>query len=273
MTVTSGKQYAVGMRHAQIFALDADGYPNAPSTTAYEGLEIVGAKAFDVTIPDARRIFHTGNDRLLAQDFLPVLEGASAVLRASRNDYDVYAVLTGTNEATIGEAKVIGYGTDQQGSEPDVGMLLFQQSKDGTAKTRRWRAYILPVTNAIIKAASMNDSPAEYEFQILPQVVSAHLWGVTFSASTEGFTEAQLVETMTTTKPWIASWAVEAASDTVYLFNTARKATSTAKIHAVALEGTALELTTDYTATTAGITLVATPAAGEILVAFYEIAN
>jgi len=272
MTVTSGKQYAVGLRKAQVLALNSDGYPSATGTTAYEGVEIVGAKAFDITTPDARKIVHTGNDRLLAQDFLPTLDGASATLRASRNDYATYAVLTGTNEVTLGESKVIGYATDKQGSEPDIALLCYQQSKDATLKTRRWRSYMIPSSNAMLKPASMNDSAAEYEYQILPQVATQHIWGVDFATATEGFTEAQLVETMTTGQPWIAAFKTVANNSTVYLFNTARPATTTAKIHVVAKAGTALELTTGYTVTTLGITLVATPSADEIMVAFYEIA-
>jgi len=270
MTATSGKQYGVGLRHAQVFELNSSGYPAATtSAAAYEGYEIVGPKAFDITTPDARKILHTGNDRLLAQDFLPTLEGASGVLRTARNDYDIFALLTGTNLVTVGEAKLIGYATDQQGSEPDVGILLFQQSKDGVTKLRRWRSYMLPVTNAVIKPSSMNDTAAEYEFQLLPQVVSKHLWGTTFALTVEGFTEAQLVETMTEGQPWIAAWKANGTVLT-YPFHASRPATAAAKIHVVAKNGIAQ--TTGFTAYATGLVFSATPGANEIIVAFYEIA-
>lgn len=270
MTATSGKQYAVGLRKAQIFALDANGYPSATGTTAYEGLEIAGAKAFDITTPDARRIFHTGNDRLLAQDFLPTLEGASATIRASRNDYATFAVLTGTKELTLGEAKVIGYATDLQGAEPDIGIIAYQQSKDATAKTRTWRSYIIPVSNAVIKPASMNDNAAEYEYQILPQVATQHLWGVDFASGTDGFTEAQLIEVHTENQPWVCAWKSN-GSATKYLFSTTHQAKSTAKIHVVAKAGVAITAG-GMTKYATGITLAATTPSGDIIVAFYELA-
>ena len=86
MAATSGKQLAVGMRRAVIFALDANGYPAAIGVTAYEGIEVVGPKAFTLTVPDARRIVHTGNDRVLALDYLPPTEPYSVVLRVPSND-------------------------------------------------------------------------------------------------------------------------------------------------------------------------------------------
>jgi len=267
MGVTSGKQFGVGLRHAQVFELDASGYPAATNATAYEGYEIVGPKAFDLTTPDPRKIFHTGNDRLLAQDFLPTLEGASGALRVSRNDYDVFATMTGTKKATIGAATVIGYATDKQGSEPDLGMLLFQQSKDGVTKLRRWRAYILPVANANIKPSSMNDNGAEYEYNILPLVATQHLWGVDFDDDVEGFTEAQLIETMTENQPWIAAFKATGAEKA---YSLTHKAVSTAKIHVVTKAGVAQ--TTGYTMTTSAITFTDTPAANSMIVAFYEIA-
>ena len=54
MTATSGQQLSVGLRYAAVFPLNANGYPNATSTTACEGLEFGGPKAFELSVPDVR---------------------------------------------------------------------------------------------------------------------------------------------------------------------------------------------------------------------------
>src|SRR5574340_408944 len=98
MTATSGKQLAVGMRYARAYALDSNGYPLVSSTTVYEGLEFGGAKSFELNVPDARRIVHTGNDRVLALDYLPPNEPVSGVLRIARSEMDLNALLMNTKK-------------------------------------------------------------------------------------------------------------------------------------------------------------------------------
>lgn len=275
MTATSGKQYAVGMRHARVYALNSFGVPSATqASTPYEGLQLTAAKAFELTIPDARRIAHTGDDSIQAQDVLPRLEPTSGVLRTGRNDHDVYAVLTGTNAFTIGEATGIGYGTSKQGSEPTVGVLMYQQSKDATSKVRRWRTYIMPATQTIINPASMNENVPEFEFNLIPDIAEQHMWGKAFAEGTEGFTTSEIVEFMNEGLPHIASWAGN-GSATNFGFNASRQASAAAKVHAVttcATDGTITDVTGTVTKSTTGVVFAVAPGSGVIVTAFYEYA-
>ena len=74
MTAATGKMFSVGARSVTVFELDSTGLPKgATAGSWYEGLTWSAFKAFELTKPNARRINHVGNDRLLALDFLPPL--------------------------------------------------------------------------------------------------------------------------------------------------------------------------------------------------------
>jgi len=274
MAATTGVQYGVGLRHARLYALDANGVPAATAATYYEGLEIAAPKAWEMTIPDARRISHVGSDRLMAQDFLPRIEPSSATLRMARADYSIVAAISGVTAYAVGEAAGVGYGTSKQGFEPNIGLLLYQQSLD-VNKLRNYRAYVMPVCRAILNPGSMNENPNEFSVQALPQIVSKHLWGIAYASGVEGFTEAELEEYQAVDIPHVVSFKGDGAT-TNFLFHTSRQAVSTSKIHVITTM-TALGVCTDVTGTatkaTTGVTISPAPASGVIVTVFYEYAD
>lgn len=274
MTAPSGRLYPVGMRMARVFKLNSLGVPDATSdTTPYEGLVIEGAKAYELNIPDARRLAALGDDRIKMQDVLPRQEPASGTLRVSASDFDVHAVLTNTLKATVGEAVLVGHGTDQQGSEPTVALLCYQQGKQAGTGVRVYRSYMIPSTQAIITPSSMNDQYGEQSYSLLPSPVDHHIWGIAFAALVEGFTEAEIIEADTFGQPHIAAWKQAAGSKTEFNFHADRPAPSTAKIHAVATiasDGTVTDVTGTVTKATDGVTFSVAPANGTVVVCFYE---
>src|SRR5690242_15552048 len=175
MTTASGKQLAVGIRRAVIFELNTSGYPAATGSTAYEGIEVAGPKAFNLTVPDARKITHVGNDRVLALDYLPPTEGVSGELRVASNDMVAKAAVADVNTFTVGEATLMPWATDQQGFEVDAGLLCFQQSLDTITKSRRWKFYIIPKARLIPMPASMDENPAEDRYVVGPNPTTKHL--------------------------------------------------------------------------------------------------
>lgn len=272
MSAPLGKNYPVGLRHVRVYELNSNGVPNASGTAVYEGYQITGAKAYELSIPDARRIAHIGDDRVLAQDILPRQEVSTGTLRAGRNDYDVYAVLTDTKQATIGESSIIGYGTDKQGDEPALAMLCYQQAKEAGTGTRTYRAYMLPSTKAIINPASMNEKETEYTFSLLPSAANHHIWGIQFTTAKEGFTEAEIVESSTFDFPHVAAWKSDGTAVS-YLFHADRPAASSSKIHAVATitsGGVVADVTSTVTLAAGSITFGVAPAADTVICAFYE---
>lgn len=268
MTAPSGNQLAVGAREGFFFELDENGYPKATSTTVYEGLEIKGLKAADLNVPNPRVLPHAGNDRNLANDFLPSLEPITGEIRAANLGMDTNSKLAATKKYAVGEMEMIGWGTDQQGSEIDAAMLIFQQSLDTASKVRRWRSIVAPKIRAVPLASGMNENVNEQRYQIVSNPSTKHLWGESFDASTNGFTEAAFEEAMSVYKPKLVAWKGDNTEDE-FLFPTNRPAADTAK---VTVWKNGVLVSAGLTVTTTKITFSVAPASGAMIVCLYEYA-
>lgn len=264
--VVSGRQYGVGTRRAIFYALNATGSPAATNTTPYSGVQLVGAKALDITIPDARKITHTGDDSPLQVDFLPPTEAVSGTMDVAEEDMAVYALLTGTNAITIGESKAIGIATSKQGFETQVGLLVFQQSLSAVG-IRNWRWMLFPKAIIYPHPSGFNDNPAVHKFQIAPAVVAAHLWETVFSAATtgEGYIRSQGLIGQSRYMPSVVAW-VPGATDTAFLLPTSEPIVDIAKA-AVYVNGVA---DTAWTITNTQIATTSAPGTGKRVVCFYE---
>lgn len=269
MTAPTGNQLAVGAREGFFFALNANGYPDAQSTAVYEGLPIVGLKAADLNVPNPRVIPHSGNDRNLANDFLPSLEPITGEIRAANLGMDLNSTLMATKTYDVGSATFMGWGTSQQGSEIDAALLIFQQSLDTAAKTRNYRTIIAPKVRAVPLPSGMNENANEQRFQIVSNPASKHLWGEAFTNATEGFTEAAFEEGMVLYKPKVVAWKGD-GSTVDFLFPTDRPAADITRV-AVWNNGTPVA-GGDMTIITTKITFDTAPVTGHIIVAFYEYA-
>ena len=73
MTTVNAVWSGVGAREARIFELNSDGYIKATDEIAYEGILAGGLKMLNLTDPEPRQIFHTGDDGVFAIDSLPAL--------------------------------------------------------------------------------------------------------------------------------------------------------------------------------------------------------
>lgn len=126
----------------------------------------------------------------------------------------------------------------------------------------------MPRALLFARHSGYNENAAEYAFSIVPQLVTKHLWGTALAALTEGATQAQVIRFVTQYKPYIVAWKGD-NTVTKFLFATARPAVATTKIHGVWCNGAV-----DATANLAvdGVTPTVKPAAGEMVVCFYEAA-
>lgn len=269
MTAPSGNQLAVGARAGFIFELDSNGFPAAPSTAVYEGLEIKGLKAGDLNVPNPRVITHAGNDRVLANDFLPSLEPITGEIRAANLGMAVNAKITNVKTFAEADMTFMPWGTDQQGSEIDVAIFLFQQSLDTTLKLRRYRNIIIPKARAIPLASGMNENPNEQRYQIVSNPTTKHVWGATLEVATEGATEAAFLEGMSTYRPNLVAWKGN-GTEVEFLFPTSKQAVdfTTPKV-SVWDNGTPVA-GGDMTIAADGVTFDVAPVSGHIIVALYE---
>ena len=270
-SVPTGNFYAVGMKHARVYELNANGVPNASGTAPYTGYQITGAKAYELSIPDARRIAHVGDDRVLVQDVLPRTEVSSGTLRFASDNHTVYAALTGTNAVTVGESSMIGYGTDKQGTEPTIALLCYQQVKSAS-KARAYRAYHVPNTQALVNPNTMDENAAEFSASLLPSASGHYIWGTAFTSGAEGYTEAEVVESITYDLPIVTAWKTD-GTQTVFNFEAGLAPGGTTdifKVTSTSSAGVVTDLTATATKGTVSITTAGTVATGAVISCWHQ---
>lgn len=272
MSTTSGTRSGVGLRGVWVYALNASGYPNATSTSVYEGLQLTGARVLNLDDPEPRQIVHYGDDNVFALDSLSPTDAVTGELKVSKVNDTIDALFTGQASFTVGEAKLFGIGTNKRGSEAQVGMLVYRQSLDtdpdsSTFGARRWELRILPRVRVVPIAGNFDDNAEEVSYKLFPALVTKHLWGASFSESTEGFVRAQVLRGMTEYPPRIVAWQGD-GSTTTFNFPSDAQAATTDKI-VVWVDGT--EQTTGITKAVTGLTFTSAPSSGAMIVAFYEV--
>ena len=269
MTATSGKQLAVGLRYGMVYALNSDGTPtgNVTPTTATDGTEFQGPKVFTLNVPEPRKITHIGEDRVLAVDYLPPSDGMDGELSVSPSELDIVAMLGGLTVATVGEGVLAALASSQQGFEPQVGLMLYQQSLDVSLGTRRWRSFWFPSCRCIYMPAGMGQDTQDIRYKIAPAVVSSLPWGTDLNETDNGCLTMQGVEMMSEGRPNMCWWEGDGA-ETEFLLPLDKPATSTAKMNAFSdgVDATAALASTAVDK----ITYTVAPADGVIVTLLYE---
>lgn len=271
MTAPSVIRSGVGLRDVQIFALDANGYPAATSTTAYAGIDVSGVRNVTINDPEPRQISHFGDDRIFALDVLPPTEPLTGEMVVSKTNDTVDAALTGNKSITVGEAKLFGVNTDLKGSENQVAIIAYQQSLDtdpaaATFGKRVWEFKVMPRAWIIPRENSLDENPTARTYTLRPNFVTQHVWGTAFAVATEGFTQAQLLRGVSEYKPRIVSFKGDGSTTT---FAVGETVVSTAK-YVVWDNGVT---STTFTGGTTSIVFSPAPTSGHMIVAYYEVAN
>ena len=267
MVATSGKQRSVGLRYVSAFVLDSGGFPaGASGTSLFTGLNFDGGRAFVINTPDPRAISHDDNDIVQQIDYLPALEGATGELRVGIDNQVINAALMGVTEYEVAEAMLVDWMTTEQGDEPDIGLLMYQQSLDTLTSLRRWRFFIADRARAIPKASNFDENKSEVAYNIALSPSSTHLWGTARLDGTEGNTKAAFATGMSEGKIQLG-FATGDNVETDFLFAADEQAISVDKI----------EVWEDGVVTSAGITpsvtgvvWAAAPAAGVEIVIKWE---
>ncbi len=262
--------YGVGLEMARAYALTAQGYPKATSTTVYEGIEIPAPKGLDISNAKPRYVSHPGNNRIKSRDILPSLDQSSLTIKASRLDHAVNAALQGVKVHTIGESLASNYYTDQQGNEPTVAIMTWQQGK--ISGVRGYGSYHIPSCVCKLDLASMNDNPNEYTYNIVQSPVNHYIFGLALTANDDGCLEAEINSFFTVGRPHIAAWLGDGTA-TDFLFHTDRPAVSASKIHKVMVVDASTFVVSDETGTQAATTKVVPttkPGLGDLVLAWYE---
>ena len=271
MTTSSGKMYPSGTRYGVVFELNTNGRIKGTSgTVPYTGLRFIGQKAFSVSIPKQRQIFHIDADRVGAADFLPPTSTATAQINVSADDFELDTLLTGNKQVVIGEADTIASLTSNQGYEPIIACMFFQQAIDHVSRLRAWRSFLIPRAKAVPMYAGMGDKEIDGQFDVMMIPSTTNILGVSLSESIDGATDAQLFRAMTQGRPAIAAWTGNGYTQDFNLeqpSGTAAPALSTAKI-AVYKNGT--KLSAGFTSTVNKVTFTVAPLITDDICIFWE---
>ncbi len=269
MAAPTEKTLNYGLRYASVFELDANGYPKASGTTAYEGVQFKGSTAFELTIPDARKLTGLGEDGITQVVYLPPTEGVDARLNVEAADPALAALLDGTKVVTVGEVSVVGIATDKQGFEPRVALLLYQAAKGLETGRTYWHSFIIPSAQIVRKTPGMGADKAVTQYQVAPNRVRKHLWGVPFSNATEGFLEAQLLEIWSNYPLRICSFLGDGTT-TEFNFPANFPAVST---DGIKVWKNGMEVTSGLTKAVDKLTFAAAPANNDVIVVLREVAG
>ena len=161
---------------------------------AYEGWQIKGSVAFEVTFPDPRKITGLGEDSVTAVAYLPPNESVSAKLNVEADDPTVTASITGDGVRTLGDSTLMVAASSNQGFEPNGGLILSQACRGLTTGGQFWRNYIIPSAMLVKQEGGMTADKSMTTYNIAPNVVSAHLWGETITEAEENAVSTQLVK-------------------------------------------------------------------------------
>lgn len=270
MTAPTQKLFGVGMNAARIFALTTAGYPAATSTTVYEGYSVGGPMSYEITMPDSTKVAHLGNNAVLQQDVLPGTEPSSGVLRISRYDSATQAFLTGVKNQTIGDSIMTPYRTSQQGLEPTVALMVYQQAKD-ISGNRRWITYILPRCIISPKLKSMSREVGEITYDITPNPSTKTIAGTALTVADNGCLTAEVNVYESNYRKGVVAWKGN-GSATDFDFPTNRQAAvGNASNIAVYINGVLQSSGVTYD--TDGLTFSVAPASGDYIVAIYDLAD
>jgi hypothetical protein len=239
----------------------------------YYGVLVTGAKVLTINDPAPRVIPHIGDDGVFSLQVLPALEAVTGELRTDKTDDTVDAIVGAINKTTVGEANLIGQGTSKRGFENQVGALAYSAAQDtdpnsATFGSNLWDFRIAPKALVFARDTGYQQEANERMYTFQPTFVTAHLWGVQFSAVTEGYTRAQLIRGVSQYKPVICGFVGDGTS-VAFPFDSARPAAAAGKV-VVWVDG--VLKTSGVTASAYGLVFTVAPALAAVITVFYEVA-
>lgn len=226
MAVPTEKIGMFGLRFANFFLLNSNGTPKATGVTAYEGIQAIGSVGLEVDQPDSERIDFNGEDGVTGSAFKGPKTAVSAKLSVEASDPALIAMLDGLKVFSVGEMSMIGAGTEKQGSEPQVGVQVYQAGKGLVTGKVYWHTYWFPSAQVVSKRDGMKDGKSTMIYNIAAMRTNYHLWGVQYTLAIEGFQASQFNEAWSNYPYRLSSFLADGTEDE-YTFPTTTPAVQT----------------------------------------------
>jgi hypothetical protein len=212
MTAPSTNLSASGFRQMRGFRLAINGYPDVThnSGTLAAGTLIPHVTAFTPEAPSTQPIDFYGSDQNYAQDTLPPTTIGQGTFQTESNDFNVAAFFSGAKVVTSagGNLKVVAGSTnDKLGSEPRVMLHVFRQALDTDpasatfGERRQWEGRVYGSARVAVQSQDLAQGKAPKNFTFTPTMTRDTAWGVDFSETTWGVTQATHVTTSTNYQP------------------------------------------------------------------------
>ncbi len=273
-----------GTRKGVVYELDANHLPKATDTNPYTGLEIYGIRGLQLTPPNVRRIPHFDGDKVALVQIFPSTDVPSGTITVDGADLNLASVLGNVRPSTVSGIELMPMMTDQQGNEPEVGLLVYQAAKKNTGSIG-WHVVFIPSTQAVPQGGSFGDNNYETTYQLAPSASPNQLFGKAFSVNGvetgdlgDGTATAGIVDGFAPFKPRITAWLADGSEDN-FLFADDLQATDTdyAVFTATPQTGGGVEIAevaTDITKATTGITFTGTGGIGAdvVIIALHMVA-
>ena len=237
----------------------------------YYGIKWSGAKVLTVNDPVPRVIAHVGDDGIMCLQILPALEAASGELRLDKTNDIVDALAGNVEKFTIGEANLLGQVTSQRGFENQIGALAYSFGQDTDPDSSNfgstvWDFRMFPKATVFGREPGYTQEINERMYSFTPAYVTKHMWGTTFSKTTEGFVRAQVIRGVSQYKPVLVSFLGDGVTK-AFPFDTAVPAQATGKI--AVWDNGALQ-SSGVTKSTAGVVFGTAPTDAHVITVFYE---
>ncbi len=264
MANSSGRLVYADVKRVVAYELDASGNLKATSSsTPYMGVEIDGPQAYDLTVPEPREITFRGGGRVTNQMSLPASEPLKMEVRAAPEDLALVQLFGGGPEVVaLGEMSVISHGTEKQGSEPVVGLMVEQFAQDFDTGLNAIRNVFVPRAKVVALSNGGGADAIPYRYKVTSQRSKYRLWGPLLSVSTDGHETTQFDTAMSEGDVDFLAFLGDGAT-TVFNFPAGMTAISTAK---VAVTVDKVLQTSGVTPALDKVTFAAAPATGDVIV-------
>lgn len=272
MAAPGKKIFPLGLEAGRIYKLNADGMPDATSTTAYDGVPIGGPTVFTMDNVEREQVAHPGNNGVLQYDSLPGIAPLAGSLAGSRIDLDTLALVTDTVVRVTGETNRVLRMTDTEDAGlPDFGMVIYTQAKGKTGSTRTYLSKVFPsVTLAPQNSGMQRERQDPTNYQITFSKVTADMTGEAFSVVADGAKSGVYYDAESFYRPHYAAFLADGTEDE-FVFTATLQAANTTDMQ-VYVDG--VERTTNLTKATSKVTFTTSiPAANSLIVVRYPLAT